>query len=237
MIINNTIIEYDVKSAGLTALYHLDLITLDEFEKYSSMDKKKRIIELGNHIKYLTSLTGKIVYRAIEAVFDIYIEIFKHINHVEEHSILERNHDAIWLSGRRVKHTEITKEDLKLDVVKPLIQILKIEYNMNLINDIKVNFIPKHEYSLMITYKNLKIYLNSITQMIAFRGANPDPCHMFYSVVYDLMLAYEYNDNKLYDKLHKHLHKLEEDENYYGTELINNIPNSNIVKYFIKEMI
>lgn len=237
MIINNTIIEYDVKSAGLTALYHLDLITLEEFEKYANMDKKNRIIELGNHIKYLTQLTGKIIYRAIEAVFDIYIEIFKHINHIEEHNILERNHDAIWLSGRRLKNIELTNEDFKLDIVKPLIQRLKIEFNMNLVNEIKVKFVPKHEYTLMVKYKDLKIYLDSISQKIAFRGANPDPCHMFYSVISDLMLSYEYNDNKLYDKLHKHLHKLEEDENYYGTNLINNIPNGNIIKYFIKEMI
>ena len=59
MIINNSIIEYDIKSAGLTALYHLDLITLEEFDIYDRMDKRTRVIELGNHIKYLNQLTGK----------------------------------------------------------------------------------------------------------------------------------------------------------------------------------
>ena len=237
MIINNSIIEYDIKSAGLTALYHLDLITLEEFDTYDKMDKRTRVIELGNHIKYLNQLTGKPIYRAMELTFKIYIEIFNKMNNILDHNIIEVNHDALWLAGRRAKITDIDQEYFKLDIVKNHLDHLKFEYDLQLINLTKVKFVAKREYTLLVKYKNLNIYLNSMNHSILFRGANPDPHHMFYPVILDILLSYEYNDPKLYDKLHKYLQKLEEDAVYYGNDMINNIPNINLIKYFIKEMI
>lgn len=236
MIINNNIIEYDIKSAGLTALYHLDLITVDEFDTYDKMDKKTRIVELGNHVKYLNQLTGKPIYRAMELTFKIYIDIFKSLNNISDHNIIEVNHDALWLAGRRAKFTDVS-EYIKLDVVKNDIERLKLEFGLQLTNVTKVKFVAKREYTLLVKYKNLNIYLNSISHSLLFRGANPDPHHMFYSVVLDILLSYEYNDSKLYDKLHKYLQKLEEDESCYGNNMINNILNINLIRYFIKEMI
>lgn len=236
MIINNNIIEYDIKSAGLTALYHLDLITVDEFDTYDKMDKKTRVVELGNHVKYLNQLTGKPIYRAMELTFKIYIDIFKSLNNISDHNIIEVNHDALWLAGRRAKFTDIS-EYMKLDVVKSDIERLKLEFDLQLTNVTKVKFVAKREYTLLVKYKVINIYLNSMTHTLLFRGANPDPHHMFYAIILDILLAYEYNDPKLYDKLHKYLQKLEEDESCYGNNLINNILNINLIRYFIKEMI
>ena len=236
MIINNNIIEYDIKSAGLTALYHLDLITVDEFDTYDKMDKKTRIVELGNHVKYLTQLTGKPIYRAMELTFKIYIDIFKSLNNISDHNIIEVNHDALWLAGRRCKFTDVS-EYIKLDVVKNDIERLKLEFGLQLTNVTKVKFVAKREYTLLVKYKVINIYLNSMTHTLLFRGANPDPHHMFYTIILDILLAYEYNDPKLYDKLHKYLQKLEEDESCYGNNMINNILNINLIRYFIKEMI
>ena len=236
MIINNNIIEYDIKSAGLTALYHLDLITVDEFDTYDKMDKKTRIVELGNHVKYLNQLTGKPIYRAMELTFKIYIDIFKSLNNISDHNIIEVNHDALWLAGRRAKFTDVS-EYIKLDVVKNDIERLKLEFDLQLTNVTKVKFVAKREYTLLVKYKVINIYLNSMTHTLLFRGANPDPHHMFYAIILDILLAYEYNDPKLYDKLHKYLQKLEEDESCYGNNLINNILNINLIRYFIKEMI
>ena len=236
MIINNNIIEYDIKSAGLTALYHLDLITVDEFDTYDKMDKKTRVVELGNHVKYLNQLTGKPIYRAMELTFKIYIDIFKSLNNISDHNIIEVNHDALWLAGRRAKFTDVS-EYIKLDVVKNDIERLKLEFGLQLTNVTKVKFVAKREYTLLVKYKNLNIYLNSMNHSLLFRGANPDPHHMFYAVVLDILLSYEYNDPKLYDKLHKYLQKLEEDESCYGNNMINNILNINLIRYFIKEMI
>lgn len=236
MIINNNIIEYDIKSAGLTALYHLDLITVDEFDTYDKMDKKTRVVELGNHVKYLNQLTGKPIYRAMELTFKIYIDIFKSLNNISDHNIIEVNHDAVWLAGRRAKFTDVS-EYIKLDVVKNDIERLKLEFGLQLTNVTKVKFVAKREYTLLVKYKVINIYLNSMTHTLLFRGANPDPHHMFYAIILDILLAYEYNDPKLYDKLHKYLQKLEEDESCYGNNLINNILNINLIRYFIKEMI
>lgn len=236
MIINNNIIEYDIKSAGLTALYHLDLITVDEFDTYDKMDKKTRVVELGNHVKYLNQLTGKPIYRAMELTFKIYIDIFKSLNNISDHNIIEVNHDALWLAGRRAKFTDVS-EYIKLDVVKNDIERLKLEFGLQLTNVTKVKFVAKREYTLLVKYKVINIYLNSMTHTLLFRGANPDPHHMFYAIILDILLAYEYNDPKLYDKLHKYLQKLEEDESCYGNNLINNILNINLIRYFIKEMI
>ena len=236
MIINNNIIEYDIKSAGLTALYHLDLITVDEFDTYDKMDKKTRVVELGNHVKYLNQLTGKPIYRAKELTFKIYIDIFKSLNNISDHNIIEVNHDALWLAGRRAKFTDVS-EYIKLDVVKNDIERLKLEFGLQLTNVTKVKFVAKREYTLLVKYKVINIYLNSMTHTLLFRGANPDPHHMFYAIILDILLAYEYNDPKLYDKLHKYLQKLEEDESCYGNNLINNILNINLIRYFIKEMI
>lgn len=236
MIINNNIIEYDIKSAGLTALYHLDLITVDEFDTYDKMDKKTRVVELGNHVKYLNQLTGKPIYRAMELTFKIYIDIFKSLNNISDHNIIEVNHDALWLAGRRAKFTDVS-EYIKLDVVKNDIERLKLEFDLQLTNVTKVKFVAKREYTLLVKYKVINIYLNSMTHTLLFRGANPDPHHMFYAIILDILLAYEYNDPKLYDKLHKYLQKLEEDESCYGNNLINNILNINLIRYFIKEMI
>ena len=236
MIINNNIIEYDIKSAGLTALYHLDLITVDEFDTYDKMDKKTRVVELGNHVKYLNQLTGKPIYRAMELTFKIYIDIFKSLNNISDHNIIEVNHDALWLAGRRAKFTDVS-EYIKLDVVKNDIERLKLEFGLQLTNVTKVKFVAKREYTLLVKYKGINIYLNSMTHTLLFRGANPDPHHMFYAIILDILLAYEYNDPKLYDKLHKYLQKLEEDESCYGNNLINNILNINLIRYFIKEMI
>lgn len=236
MIINNNIIEYDIKSAGLTALYHLDLITVDEFDTYDKMDKKTRVVELGNHVKYLNQLTGKPIYRAMELTFKIYIDIFKSLNNISDHNIIEVNHDALWLAGRRAKFTDVS-EYIKLDVVKNDIERLKLEFGLQLTNVTKVKFVAKREYTLLVKYKAINIYLNSMTHTLLFRGANPDPHHMFYAIILDILLAYEYNDPKLYDKLHKYLQKLEEDESCYGNNLINNILNINLIRYFIKEMI
>lgn len=236
MIINNNIIEYDIKSAGLTALYHLDLITIDEFDTYDKMDKKTRVVELGNHVKYLNQLTGKPIYRAMELTFKIYIDIFKSLNNISDHNIIEINHDAIWLAGRRAKFTDVS-DYIKLDVVKNDIERLKLEFGLHLTNVTKVKFVAKREYTLLVKYKAINIYLNSMTHTLLFRGANPDPHHMFYTIILDILLAYEYNDPKLYDKLHKYLQKLEEDESCYGNNMINNIPNINLIRYFIKEMI
>jgi hypothetical protein len=236
MIINNNIIEYDIKSAGLTALYHLDLITVDEFDTYDKMDKKTRVVELGNHVKYLNQLTGKPIYRAMELTFKIYIDIFKSLNNISDHNIIEVNHDALWLAGRRAKFTDVS-EYIKLDVVKNDIERLKLEFGLQLTNVTKVKFVAKREYTLLVKYKVISIYLNSMTHTLLFRGANPDPHHMFYTIILDILLAYEYNDPKLYDKLHKYLQKLEEDESCYGNNMINNILNINLIRYFIKEMI
>ena len=236
MIINNNIIEYDIKSAGLTALYHLDLITVDEFDTYDKMDKKTRVVELGNHVKYLNQLTGKPIYRAMELTFKIYIDIFKSLNNISDHNIIEVNHDALWLAGRRAKFTDVS-EYIKLDVVKNDIERLKLEFDLQLTNVTKVKFVAKREYTLLVKYKVINIYLNSMTHTLLFRGANPDPHHMFYTIILDILLAYEYNDPKLYDKLHKYLQKLEEDESCYGNNMINNILNINLIRYFIKEMI
>ena len=236
MIINNNIIEYDIKSAGLTALYHLDLITVDEFDTYDKMDKKTRVVELGNHVKYLNQLTGKPIYRAMELTFKIYIDIFKSLNNISDHNIIEVNHDALWLAGRRAKFTDVS-EYIKLDVVKNDIERLKLEFDLQLTNVTKVKFVAKREYTLLVKYKVINIYLNSMTHTLLFRGANPDPHHMFYAIILDILLAYEYNDPKLYDKLHKYLQKLEEDESCYGNNMINNILNINLIRYFIKEMI
>ena len=236
MIINNNIIEYGIKSAGLTALYHLDLITVDEFDTYDKMDKKTRVVELGNHVKYLNQLTGKPIYRAMELTFKIYIDIFKSLNNISDHNIIEVNHDALWLAGRRAKFTDVS-EYIKLDVVKNDIERLKLEFGLQLTNVTKVKFVAKREYTLLVKYKVINIYLNSMTHTLLFRGANPDPHHMFYTIILDILLAYEYNDPKLYDKLHKYLQKLEEDESCYGNNMINNILNINLIRYFIKEMI
>ena len=188
MIINNNIIEYDIKSAGLTALYHLDLITVDEFDTYDKMDKKTRVVELGNHVKYLNQLTGKPIYRAMELTFKIYIDIFKSLNNISDHNIIEVNHDALWLAGRRAKFTDVS-EYIKLDVVKNDIERLKLEFGLQLTNVTKVKFVAKREYTLLVKYKVINIYLNSMTHTLLFRGANPDPHHMFYTIILDILLA------------------------------------------------
>ena len=147
--------------------------------------------------------------------------------------------EAIFLPGFTTldRANKISGRGIGLDVVKNDIERLKLEFGLQLTNVTKVKFVAKREYTLLVKYKAINIYLNSMTHTLLFRGANPDPHHMFYTIILDILLAYEYNDPKLYDKLHKYLQKLEEDESCYGNNMINNILNINLIRYFIKEMI
>ena len=85
-------------------------------------------------------------------------------------------------------------------------------------------------------YNNIKIYVDSVNKTITARGATLDQAHQFYSVLLSILLDMEFNID-IYDKLHTIKNILEEDPNYYGTNLIININNLSLIKQLIKDLL
>lgn len=219
MVIKDTIIEYDIQQAGSNALYALGYIDFEEYNNLIQLPKKNRIIQTGLIVKNIQEeKNDNSVYLSIEEFFNNCVNKIIEKNNINPTRIMEINHDAVWIFGAVLEKKLINKEDIPM------------------VNNVLITFVKKRVFTSMFIYNNIKIYVDSVNKTITARGATLDQAHQFYSVLLSILLDMEFNID-IYDKLHTIKNILEEDPNYYGTNLIININNLSLIKQLIKDLL
>lgn len=100
-IIENRIVEYDIKSANISALEHSGKIDPDIIEKLRSVDKKTREVRVGKMIADNKNI-GKIIKNGI---LFARMELFR-TNHIITDEVVSIKNDAVFIAGKKLKHTD-----------------------------------------------------------------------------------------------------------------------------------
>ncbi len=92
---NKEIIEYDIKSAGMNISRAFNLIDKDKYEKLKSMDKSKRVKEIG-----LMQRRDPMFVKSLMNAFANTRKLFIESNNLEESDIVSIKKDAIFVTKR-----------------------------------------------------------------------------------------------------------------------------------------
>ena len=102
LINNSTIIEYDLKEAGLNILYSMNIIKDSLYKKIKSMEKKERNIFIGNLLRKNPKWT--------ESLMEGFKEVrktFFELNKIQDNDILSIKKDAIFIIDKYIEYTQI----------------------------------------------------------------------------------------------------------------------------------
>ncbi len=98
-LINKDIKEWDIKRAGLHALYYLKKISKETFESWLKKDKHWVSVYIGNNL----ASTKK---EQDDCIADI-VERFLDVNSISEDKIISRKNDALFLFDTKIKNNQI----------------------------------------------------------------------------------------------------------------------------------
>lgn len=186
--------------------------------KYENLISDQKYNELLNYDKMTRVIKLGLLIKSnpnlqitINEKLSYYINEFIKLNNIKEYNINEIARDAIWIIGKSCR---------------------KVRLNKN------IKFNPKRKYTITFIYrKNIKFYANSMTGEFLIRGINSDN-ERFKKVIQKVLLDYEYgNEKRVYNSLHRIMRNLKKDSKYYGDNLSKNIPNINIIKKLIKDLL
>lgn len=99
-IINSMITEYDIKSANISILFSKNLITKDQYDYYSSLDKKERTVQVGWLLR-----DNKEINIGLEEGFRYYRELLFNTNNINQDMILNIRKDGVYLINKYLDHT------------------------------------------------------------------------------------------------------------------------------------
>ena len=104
MIIVDSVIEYDIKSAGLSVLYEKKAISKKVFTNIFNMNKKSRVVHTG-----LLLRDNKGFYSILKNGIREFVELFIKTNKVKKSNVLEIANDAVWLVRQRATNLKFGK--------------------------------------------------------------------------------------------------------------------------------
>lgn len=108
-IINTFINEYDIKAANINALLSEGMIDRDEYNRYMSMPKKHREIEIG-----LLSRKDSSVYKTIKkGIIHAKKQLFES-NNIDDTKVLSIKNDAVFVMGDPLEYTVFGNYEFKL---------------------------------------------------------------------------------------------------------------------------
>ena len=153
---------------------------------------------LRNEIIGKLILDEKNVWEEIQSGIKDAMRKFVRLNKITKAKVIEVVTDAIWLRDCDIKHTRITD---------------------------CINFVPKHEFSLMIKLDKLSIY--KTPDSIVIRGGRINREHPSYDYMMQYLTALENKEGKLLHRTYSRLRKsLLSDEN----KIISSISNELLIK-------
>ena len=210
MIIDNLIIEYDIRMAGPTLLLDKGVLSEEDYNHLISLPKNERYVATGK-----LQINNPEYYDVIKDGYKKYTKLFIESNNIKEDDILEINNDAVWLIGKVPNKLKFGK----IEFVK------KSEYTLV--------FVVKPRVKI---YFNENVNLSHYDR-IRVRGATLNVASSLYKEIDKLFLLYSQKKTEiLYNELHrllKHYTKNKDPEN----NLLNNIENLLILKKLIKYML
>ena len=210
MIIDNLIIEYDIRMAGPTLLLDKGVLSEEDYNHLISLPKNERYVATGK-----LQINNPEYYDVIKDGYKKYTKLFIESNNIKEDDILEINNDAVWLIGKVPNKLKFGK----IEFVK------KSEYTLV--------FVVKPRVKI---YFNENVNLSHYDR-IRVRGATLNVASSLYKEIDKLFLLYSQKKTEiLYNELHrllKYYTKNKDPEN----NLLNNIENLLILKKLIKYML
>jgi len=130
--VQNRIIEYDIKSANISMLRQAGVVkssTLDELEK---LPKKDRQVLIGKMQKLDPKLKKVIARGIIQAKHDLF-----QANGIQDSEVLSIKNDALFIAGRRLKYTKFGEVEFRpKNTYSFYIKIEGIEFYYDSKNDI-----------------------------------------------------------------------------------------------------
>ena len=96
MVIVDTVIEYDIKSAGLSTLFEKKAISKKKFDYMFSLDKKTRVVKTG-----LLLRNNKRLYPILKEGIKEFVAKFIKVNKIKKTNVLEIANDAVWVLRTR----------------------------------------------------------------------------------------------------------------------------------------
>lgn len=106
--VQNRIIEYDIKSANISMLRQAGVVkssTLDELEQ---LPKKERQVIIGKMQKIDPKLKKVIARGIIQAKHDLF-----RANGIQDSEVLSIKNDALFIAGRKLKHTKFGEVEFR----------------------------------------------------------------------------------------------------------------------------
>lgn len=208
MIIDNLIIEYDIKMAGPSLLLESGALSKEQYDNLVNLPKKERYIATGK-----LQINNPEYYNIIKKGYDKYTGLFIKENNIQKDEILEINNDAVWLIG-------VIPSKLVFDSIR---FVRKSEFTLvfSVKPRVKIYFNENREISHR--------------ERIRVRGATLNVASPFYIELDRIFLLYS---QKKFTLLYEELHKLLKYYNKNKEEpLLNNIENVFILKKLIKYML
>lgn len=165
-VVINRIIEYDLKSANISALRYSGKISSDILNMLSRtdiMDKKTREVKVGMMIRE-DSEFGKIIKKGIKNAREM---LFR-ANHIQDDEVISIKNDAVFIAGRKLKVVDF----------EPF------------------HFVRKNTYSLYMKLSGFEFYYdgrNNVTHIKGLGGIENEEDHqkgmmIFFNMVFKLMI-------------------------------------------------
>lgn len=141
LLINANITEYDISKANITMMLSYGLITLEEYNRFASMDKITREVNIGRRIKddngILTNNGIKIDKCIANGIKESKRLLFE-TNHIPKESIIRIANDAVFVNGQILKYTSFDLNN----------------------NGVLVTFKQKNQFNIMMNLGLVTIFIN-----------------------------------------------------------------------------
>jgi hypothetical protein len=140
LVVNNEIIEWDIKSANLSLIKEFSLLSESEISKIPTSNKEKREKHVGMLMR-----DNKEFNKALESKFNEVIEKFIELNSLDkDYDIVSIKKDAVFVVSKNVKINKLGSNILYVpkNVYHAYIQLPKIEFYFKR-NEIEVKGISK----------------------------------------------------------------------------------------------
>ena len=135
--IQNRIIEYDIKAANISMLRRAKVIKGSTLNELEALPKKERQILIGKMEIKNPNLKKIIADGILESKHELFMK-----NNILDSEVLSIKNDAIFIIGRKLKHTIFGE----------------------------VEFRPKHTYSLYLKIEGIELYYDKQSDSLAVKG-------------------------------------------------------------------
>ncbi|MGL6132370.1 MAG: hypothetical protein ACRCZ9_12230 [Fusobacteriaceae bacterium] len=94
MILNESIVEFDIAQCNINVMLDKGLISIERYNYLKDIDKKKRVVEIG-----LLMRDDKNIRENLKIYISEYVKNFISSNNISDMHILEVANDALWVVG------------------------------------------------------------------------------------------------------------------------------------------